>query len=235
MYKPFFNTSKTGVPILSAAGLERIGEEVLADFCPDALNNPTVIDVDRFLTNYLGLKQDFQYLSHCGLYLGMTVFQDCKIPVFDPIQWQAKAIAVEAGTVILDNCLLEENQEHRYRFTAVHEGSHDILHPGYFEKNAETYAAMGGFPAVQCSSANVRLSQRGSQRSDADWLEWQANRLGSILLMPREVTLAVAEQAERRSRCCNAGQAAVAEAFNVSVHAAYYRLKDLGFIKSSKH
>lgn len=91
------------------------------------MTTPTEIDVDRFITRYLGLEQDFQYLSHCGVFLGMTVFNDTdRVPVFNPDRWEAKYIPVKAGTVIIDNILLEENQEHRYRFTCGHEAAHSL-------------------------------------------------------------------------------------------------------------
>mgnify|MGYP004640154599 FL=1 len=114
MFKPRFATSHTLVPILSKDAINDIGEKLVEDFCPQAMTTPTEIDVDRFITRYLGLEQDFQYLSHCGVFLGMTVFNDTdRVPVFNPDRWEAKYIPVKAGTVIIDNILLEENQEHR--------------------------------------------------------------------------------------------------------------------------
>lgn len=88
----------------------------------EALRTPQEIDIDLFVQDYLGMEQDFQYLSHCGLYLGMTVFNETdKIPVYNPAKYCAEYISAKANTVIIDNSLLEENQEHRYRFTMGHE------------------------------------------------------------------------------------------------------------------
>ncbi len=86
MYKSTFRTSATNVPILSKDEIDQIGEQLVGDFCPQALQSPMEIDIDRFITRYMGMDQDFQYLSHCGLYLGMTVFNDTnKVPVSTPI------------------------------------------------------------------------------------------------------------------------------------------------------
>jgi hypothetical protein len=74
MYFPSYRTKKNGVPILKKAEIEIIAERFIADFSPEALETPMEIDVDSFVLNYLGMKQDFQYLSHNGVYLGMTVF-----------------------------------------------------------------------------------------------------------------------------------------------------------------
>ena len=120
-------------PVLSRKEIDIIGENLVSDFNPDAMQTPQEIDIDLFVQDYLGADQDFQYLSHCGVYLGMTVFNDTdKVPVYDPIQNRAEYISAGANTIIIDRTLLEENQEHRYRFTMGHEASHVFLHTPYF-------------------------------------------------------------------------------------------------------
>ena len=69
----------------------------------EALRTPQEIDIDLFVQDYLGMEQDFQYLSHCGLYLGMTVFNETdKIPVYNPAKYCAEYISTKAKTVIID-------------------------------------------------------------------------------------------------------------------------------------
>lgn len=233
MYKPTFNTNARKLPILSRAEIDHIGECLVADFNPEALKEPTEIDIDRFITRYLGMTQDFQYLSHCGLYLGMTVFNDSdRVTVFNPDKWQAEFISAKAGTVIIDNSLLAENQEHRYRFTAGHEAAHGILHSDYFAKLAKrNSSATDIMPMVQCRADNTR-ALRGAPRkkTDAEWMEWQANCLSSSILMPRNMVIKVAKKAERTSYSANAGLEAVVRTFNVSNDAAYYRLQECGLV-----
>lgn len=113
--------------------MDIIGENLVGEFMPEALKTPQEIDIDLFVQDYLGMEQDFQYLSHCGAYLGMTVFNDTDIvPVYNPVDHCAECISAKAHTVIIDNTLLEENQEHRYRFTMGHEASHGFLYKEYF-------------------------------------------------------------------------------------------------------
>ena len=50
MYNPTFKTSSTKVPILSREQIDVIGENLVGDFCPDAIIHPQEIDIDRFLT-----------------------------------------------------------------------------------------------------------------------------------------------------------------------------------------
>lgn len=79
------NRKRSGVPILSRKQIDDIGEKLVQDFCPDAMIHPQALDVDLFAQDYLGMEQDYQYLSHCGVYLGMTVFNDTnRVVVFNP-------------------------------------------------------------------------------------------------------------------------------------------------------
>lgn len=234
MYTPNFRTNRANVPILSKNQLDDIGEGLVADFCPQALESPMEIDVDRFITRYLGLEQDFQYLSHCGLYLGMTVFNDTnRVRIFNPQLNRAEYLSVRAGTVIIDNSLLNDNQEHRYRFTAGHEAAHGILHPGYFAYNPDQLSMFGDdyVPMVQCRVDFTKGVKKPVTRwTDKDWMEWQANRLASAILMPKSMVLRVAHEAEDRRSSANAGLEAVVATFNVSNEAAAIRLKELGFV-----
>ena len=237
MYKPTFKTNARSLPILSRAEIDQIGENLVADFNPEALREPTEIDVDRFITRYLGMEQDFQYLSHCGLYLGMTVFNDSDcVTVFNADKWQAEYISVKAGTVIIDNSLLADNQEHRYRFTVGHEAAHKILHTDYFAHQAkQNPSALDIIPMVQCRADTAkRLGNPSRKKSDADWMEWQANCLSSSILMPRSMVIKAARRAEQRSCSANAALEAVIPTFNVSNDAAYYRLQELNLVPQRK-
>lgn len=76
MYVAEIVRKRSGAPVLSRKEIDIIGENLVSDFNPDAMHTPQEIDIDLFVQDYLGADQDFQYLSHCGVYLGMTVFND---------------------------------------------------------------------------------------------------------------------------------------------------------------
>ena len=163
MYTPTFSTNQANVPILSKGEIDAIGEGLVADFCPQAVESPMEIDIDRFITRYLGMNQDFQYLTNCGVFLGMTIFKDTdRVIVYNPQQKRAEYIYVRACTVIIDNSLLEDKQEHRYRFTAGHEAAHGILHVGYFANNLNQLSFVGSdyVPMVQCRIDNAKTCQK---------------------------------------------------------------------------
>lgn len=233
MYTPTFKTTWANVPILSKADIDEIGEGLVGDFCPQALESPMEIDVDRFLTRYMGMTQDFQYLSSCNMYLGMTVFRDTnRVIVFNPERNCAQYISEKAGTVIIDNGLLAESQEHRYRFTVGHEAAHGVLHTPYFSKLKIPSAANdAGAPMVQCRADGGKSYKKPvTQWTDHDRMEWQANALASAILMPKSMVLKAAHDAEDNSSMVNAAHDAVVSIFNVSLEAAFYRLKEVGFV-----
>ncbi len=175
---------------MSRKEIDLIGENLVGDFMPDALETPQEIDIDSFAQNYLGMDQDFQYLSHCGVYLGMTVFNDTdKVPVYDPQQECADYISAKAHTVIIDKTLLVENQEHRYRFTMGHEASHEFLHKEYFAYDPDQmtifdYIGEAPIPMVQCRIDTKKMEARNSEIwTERDWMEWQANALSSAMVV----------------------------------------------------
>ena len=93
MYTPSLRVKNNGVPILSKAEIDAIGERFVRDFQPEVLTNPSPVDIEGFIEFYLGMTPDYQYLSHNGVYLGMTVFNDTnKVPVFDPATNRAEYI-----------------------------------------------------------------------------------------------------------------------------------------------
>lgn len=246
MYRPTIKRKKTGVPVLSRKEIDIIGERLVQDFCPDAVITPQEIDIDLFVQDYLGVDMDYQYLSHCGVYLGMTVFNDTdKVPVFDPVNNRAEYISAKANTIIIDNSLLEKNQEHRYRFTTGHEGGHSYFHTEYFgyDPNQLTFADLLGdavpAPMLQCRIDTKKAGTTNSKLwGDKEWMEWQANALSSAILMPKSMVLKLAEEVMNSSvnkRWLSMALVdKVSEVFNVSWEAATYRLKELGVIHKNE-
>ena len=237
MYTPSFKVKSNGVPILSKEEIDGIGEQYVKAFCPEVLSHPAPVDIESFVENYLGITPDYQYLSNNGIYLGMTVFNDTNmVPIFDPGTGRAEYISAKARTIIIDNRLLEENQQHRYRFTLGHEAGHDIFHSGFFGYNPDqlTLFDLGTAPMIQCRTDCGSTSKKTPKFwDDHDWMEWHANRLSSAILMPRSAVERLVEgvRSERRDSIRRATMVfAVAETFDVSFEAAMYRLKDLGFI-----
>ena len=245
-YFPKFRTKPNGVPILSKLEIDDIAENCLREFCPSALITAQPIDEDRFLVEYLDLEQDFQFLTHCGAYLGMIVFNNTnKIIIYNPNANRAEYITAKKGTVIIDNTLLAEGQEHRYRFTVIHEGGHWLLHRKIFCNNlGQAYLSEFKTEAnVRCRAAAIDGKEKSIDSwNDDDTLEWQANYFSSAILMPKKMILKVFNEnvlTDKAMLSCIKNvnfynyilTAEVSKVFNVSFKAAEVRLKNLNLLR----
>jgi Zn-dependent peptidase ImmA (M78 family) len=166
----------------------------------------------------------------------MMVFNDTnKVPVYDQSTRKAEYVSAKARTVIIDSGLLEKNQEHRYRFTMGHEAAHDIIHSGHYtiDPNQMSMLDMGSAPMVQCRiDTSKLLRKRKALWTDVDWMEWQANRLSSAILMPVSMVRRLIDEEYPTASVFHAASCvyAIYRTFNVSVQAAEIRLRDLGII-----
>lgn len=156
MYIPHFKKDHRNIPILSKDNINTISERYVVEFMPEILNCPQPLDIERFIESYLDLQLDYQYLSHDGRYLGMTVFNNTdKVVIYLPEVKQADYLHADQGTIIVDNSLLEINQEHCYRFTLGHESGHWVFHKSHFDydPNQMTLFEINS-PYLQCRSIN---------------------------------------------------------------------------------
>ncbi len=163
--------------------LDNLGENILKDYDASHLLEARPVDVYRFAENYMGLTVDFKNLSPDKSILGLTSFNSGIFPVWDDQRDAPYMIEVAAGTVIIDNDLLRDNQRGRENFTVIHECSHQKLHKSLYLKN-------DGKLMIACSRRDI--GEGGSKRklvTEHDWEEWQSNSLTASILMPSKVIL----------------------------------------------
>ncbi len=226
-----------GIPHLSKSQLETYGERVLRDFSPDILLRPQPTDIDKLITDYLGFNFEYQYLSHSQVYLGLTVFEDTDtLPVYNPELNQAEFLSVKKNTIIIEGTLADDPLLiHRERFTEGHEASHGLLHPEYYQMKAQ-YASLYDYRGdIYSKPTFPDLSGKdmnGKRLQGEAWLEWQANYLASVLLMPRAAVKILKNQFESSGNrywdfdLINA----MVEVFNVSEEAVRVRLASLNYL-----
>ena len=247
MRKPNFRRKRNGVPILSRAEINAIAEGYVQEFQEKALNRPEPFDIEAFLEIYMGMTPDFQYLSHNGIYLGMTVFNETdRLPVYDPYTNRAVYIHADANTVLIDRRLLEDqNQEHRLRFTQGHEAGHGIFHTQCFYRDPAQLSIFSlldqetDIPAIRCRTDAIFSRSRTDPGhwSDHDWMEWQANAMSSALLLPRPAVRYLFDLNSRTGSRCSQIIKTICDLIvecNVSHEAALYRLKDMGYVKEDE-
>ena len=237
MIKCASKLDSNGIPLLSKQNLETYGERILRDFSPPVLLTPQPTNLDSLITEYMGFNFEYQYLSNNRVYLGITVFDDTNtLPVYNPALNQAEFISVKRNTILIEGTLAENPAyEHRERFTEGHEASHGLLHPEYYRRKAE-YAGFcvntgdtfskPSFPDLSGVDINGKCLQGEA------WLEWQANYLASVLLMPKTSVRKLKNLVEPRgSRFWHLELIqTMVEVFNVSNEAARVRLHSLGLL-----
>lgn len=187
-----FRMKENGVPILSKDEIESIANIVLNDYNSKILNELNILDIEDFIEYYLKLDMDYQDLSHNQSVLGMTIFNDCCVPVYDVEKNEAKYISSKKGTVLIDNSILGSNQIRRGRFTLGHEAGHWLLHRAiygvvdnqmsFFDRADEQRQT---FTKCRISDIEKAANSRRKLTKDEDWIEWQADYLSAALLMPK--------------------------------------------------
>ena len=190
----------------SEYGIENIARRVLTAY--DArlyYGQPSAIPIED-LIEANGLSLEYQYLRKNGRILGKTIFDDGLEAVYDMERHEYTLFPVRAGTILVDASLCEEDASTgRFRFTRAHELAHWCLHKKLYLGTGESAALM---PAAK----------------ETD-MEYQANLLGSAILMP----LAQVKRCFYQLRSGRTSKQIVAEAaelFQVSKQAMSIRLRE---------
>ena len=221
--------------ILSYENIEHIAAAVTRDFnCTVSVGGKKYeMDIDRFAKVYLGLEVSYRTLSDDGRVLGVTAYRDTAYSYEH--NGETIVTPLRRNQVLLDKSLAVFSDNvvgtRRRRFTLAHECAHQIL----FQLEAQEGAAACRKPYALCMAHRPRLL-----RTREDWREWQANALGSALLMSSsQLELAIRElhgelplvfhdvYPTMRSRLIIEH---LCSRFSVSRTAMTIRLRQLGFI-----
>ena len=238
MIHPTIRYTNSGIPVLGRKQIDSIAEAYLADFRPQYLLDPQPVDVEKFAVEYLNYRQDIQYLSNTGVYLGMFVFSDTDmLEVYDEEKNEAKYISEKADTIVIDKSLLDAGQEGRYRFTMGHEIAHGIFHKPMMDPYQEYlslfYEGETGSRGLifRCELSERRIVDDPQERwTDEQWQEWQADAFSSSLLMPKSMVEQIAKEHNIDQKSLAAREMLIADVertFEVSHTAAMVRLTNL--------
>lgn len=190
------------------AALEAIARKVIKEYDPSLLaGEPVPIPIEEMIEKQFHLSLEYQILRKSGHILGITVFEDDYVPVYDSDAGQYTLLFFPKGTIIIDEGLLHDINEGRLRFTCAHELAHWILH-------LEFYTESGNMAAMQ---PDARKSIDANKM-----LEWQADRLASELLMPTGMV----KKAFYRNRSISV----LAKQFQVSRQSMEIKLRSRGLI-----
>ena len=168
--------------------IEQIADEQNKKYDATRLTELKPMDVYDYAEKVLGITFDWKYLTPTGKRDGCTFFSDCtywvwpccfydSLPSQEELLTKYKPIEIEvkAGTIIIDQYILDEGDEYKEKFTTAHECGHYVCHPK-------------GFSMASCEAWEPYEFGSFKKMTPAQRHETQANRFAASLLMPRDIT-----------------------------------------------
>ena len=180
------------VPYITNDALDEYAESVIRHAMPEALVEPSILDVPRFIEFYLEMEMEFKPLSYDRQVMAMTTFNTGIVQVLDDSGKVPIPLVVREGTIIIDPILMQKRNLARRRFTLMHEGSHWLIHrPAFAEDNPLGTPGVFENQYLAAKEGRIDYCRGQKERTDSDIVERQADFLSSALLMPK-VTLRMA-------------------------------------------
>lgn len=240
-----------GMYMLSRNDIEQIAYDKLKEYVPQNLERPIPLNTRDFLTEKLGLIIKDRYIMNfdSGI-LGSIVMTDSVEIISLDEYFRPTLIEEYYGTVFISPSLMGRENLPRRRYTEAHEGSHYILHGPYFDKLSKINACRKDnyFDYIACRKIEICNEK---PKTDADWMEWQADSLAAALLMPMDTFSSfvrnqlryygikggfiTTEKSQTNSRIKYEIIEEVAEKFAVSKTAAEIRMKHLDLLRECSY
>lgn len=223
------------VPIISREQFEYEAEKFLKRYCPEALDKPLRVPIEKVVRDMELQVIENIPLSDDLIYFGTIIFDDGNV-----IDKHRKITVRNAkrGTIYLDPRVSYERSVGTKRTTIAHECFHWYRHQPYHVLMKMIGASDNLGKAIQCQIAtNTTDSDKWKA---VDWMEWQAKGIAPRILMPAKMTCLKTDEllseyggSEKASTTAYENVIDVlAELFDVSRQAAKVRLIDLGYSKA---
>lgn len=188
--------------------LEYIANNILNHYDKNLLKSqPSEIPIEEIIEFDYGIILEYKDLSKNKTIHGLTVFENSVIPIFNKKINQYEAYSAKAGTIIIDNSLLDERKERRRRFTMAHELAHWIMHKEHYVKSQSL--------ACKTDKMNDKVIER------------EADKLAASILMPKKKFNEVYIRFKDRLNFDEI-VSQMAQFFNVSAKSAEIRLYEIG-------
>ena len=154
-----------GRKILSSEDIEVKSAQMLAHFNPQILQYVQATPLMGLVTF---LEQKHQIIFRFDDHLGFSDKGERILGAFNP----------KKRVIIIDASLKAD--EHKFNFTLAHELGHLALHRNIKLIFDDKYAE------EPSETVNEKIGSKKTIKTEAEWMEWQANYYASALLMPKE-------------------------------------------------
>lgn len=206
------NSINSRSSLSSVSCLDMLAQNIIKKYDADLLKSePQETPLEEIIEFNHGIKLIYTNLSKDKTILGITIFEDCAVPVFNSNNNKYECFLVRAGTILIDESLLETSLEKKYKFTLAHEFAHWLIHASYYQNSND-------------------IANKSARQKHDDEIEEQADMLALSLLLPRG-RLKVAYERVRHKFKRNVALLILADTFNVSVADLSKRLQDLNLAR----
>ena len=173
-----------GIPYAGKRVLNQFAVEMLRDFRPETLEKPQPTDIEALAEFYFGANVEYRPITLEQKILGATVFDGGVVTAYDRLEGYIQ-ISVPPKTVLIEQGIMNNMEPGRYRFTLAHEvaghlGCHSDIK--MCMTNALRIAGESGARVVMCRPDESNYLMKN--KTPEQWMEWQADYMGSAVLMP---------------------------------------------------
>lgn len=191
--------------------IDMLAQNIIKNYDKNLLKSePQETPLEEIIELAHGVRILYLNLSENQTILGLTIFEDCIIPIYCNEQEDYINLLVEEGTILIDESLLEEDSEQQYRYVLAHELAHWLIHQNYFTKTNDIASK------ISCETT--------------DEVELEADLLAISLLMPRGRVKVAYDRANGKFKRTTT-ITLLADIFNVSPKLLIKRLENMNIAK----
>ena len=165
------------VPVISTNDLERVSEDFLNKYYPDALKEPTYLDTLK-LAEIMGVNLEFTNITADKSVFGRCFFETAESEIYDVEKGEYIKKCFKRGTILVDKESSFLSNLGVMNNTIVHECVHWAIHQKAFALDRLYDNSLSN---IGCK---VNGGVLGQTRTSVEWMEWQANALAPKIQMP---------------------------------------------------
>ncbi len=219
---------RTCALILGTNRLDDYASAFLELHCPEVLSAPMPLPVEKMLSD-AKLSVQHRSLSPDRDVFGCCVLLDGEVQIYDRIARRYIPEFFRAGTLLIDDDSESTYSVGNRRNTLVHELLHWYKDKKYFELQKMRSKEADISPIMCRQSQSMFTPRKRTQKTQVEWLEWQAHRLTPRILMPKEMFVKkTIEILEQGTNSCDELVQKLSEFFIVSRISTKIRLLEVG-------
>lgn len=166
------------IPYIPASEYDKVAEEFLGLYYPEALVKPTPVPIEYVAKEELGLDIQYMCLSEELDIYGMTIFSEGGVDIYDPEEGLYETKVFKRKTVLIDPEAVKKTNVGCRNNTIAHECVHWYKHRFYHRMLC--YAQLRQAKYCKCS-----VRQLPTATEEENIMESQAVAIAPRILMPK--------------------------------------------------